>query len=185
MDDETFTLEGHVIRIMHIDQSDIEDSTMLHVPSHDTLIAGDLVAHGTHVWLGETTSEQRTQWLRNLDAVKGLGAKVVIPGHKGIDNIRDYANSVITNTQAYIRDFDTALECASSADDVVQFMMHKHGTREIPFFLQQSAPPCFEAYVRDTQEAVALELSEELPRFRPPATPLPRRAPFTPPRFKE
>ena len=185
MDDETFTLEGQVIRILHIDQGDVGDSTMLHIPSHHTIVAGDMVAHGTHLWLAETNGEQRMQWLRNLEAMKGLGAKTVIPGHKGIDNLHDHASMVIGTTQGYLRDFDAALDAASSPDDVVQFMMERHGAREIPWFLEQSAMPTFHAHIRDRQEALATKLSESLPRFRPPAPPLPRRAPFTPPRFKE
>jgi glyoxylase-like metal-dependent hydrolase (beta-lactamase superfamily II) len=184
LDDETLTLEGTVIRVLHIDQGDIGDSTMLHVPSHQTLIAGDVVSNGTHLWLGETTAEQRIQWLRNLDAIAGLDAKIVIPGHKGIDNVRDHAGSVIGGTRRYLEDFNASLAQAANADDLLQRMMRLHGTREVPRLLQHSVVPCFDAYVRDQQEAMAIELSEALPRFRPPTSALSKRAPFTPPRFR-
>jgi glyoxylase-like metal-dependent hydrolase (beta-lactamase superfamily II) len=183
--EESLSLEGHQMRILHIGQGDTSDSTMLHLPSQHLVIAGDVAAHGTHLWLGETNDAQRRQWERNLDAIRGLEPLMVIPGHKGIDNFPDDTETVLTETQQYLRDFNDAMASAASADDVIQRMQQLHKTREVPWLLEHSAPRAFERHQRDTEAAKTGAITNDAPRRPSMATHTPSRARFRAPRFKE
>ncbi len=77
-----FELEGKKIEILGPMQGDHHHATAVFVPSLKALIAGDLVFQDIHVWLGETTPEQRQEWIQNLDELSKLNPEIVVPGHQ-------------------------------------------------------------------------------------------------------
>src|SRR4051794_7662220 len=56
-------LEGEELPIVLVGQADAPGNSALHVRSADTLIAGDFLYNGTHVWLAETGPAEWEEWL--------------------------------------------------------------------------------------------------------------------------
>lgn len=75
-------IDRQVIPVLLLGQGDCDGSTVVHVPSIRTVIAGDFVYNGTHVWTADTTPERRTEWIRNLGRIAELGVERVIAGHR-------------------------------------------------------------------------------------------------------
>ena len=43
--------EGHTLHVLKLGQSDVADSTAVHVPDLDTLLPGDVIYNGIHLWM--------------------------------------------------------------------------------------------------------------------------------------
>src|SRR6202789_2807934 len=56
---ETFTLEGHELRIIEQGHTDSADTTSLYVPSIGLIVAGDVVYNHCRMYVGDTTPESR------------------------------------------------------------------------------------------------------------------------------
>jgi glyoxylase-like metal-dependent hydrolase (beta-lactamase superfamily II) len=54
----TFTLEGHELRIIEQGRTDSPDSTSLYVPSIGLIVAGDVVYNQCRMYVGDTTPER-------------------------------------------------------------------------------------------------------------------------------
>jgi glyoxylase-like metal-dependent hydrolase (beta-lactamase superfamily II) len=63
---ETFTLEGHELRIIEQGRTDCPDSTSLYVPSIGLVVAGDVVYNQCRMYVGDTTPESRKNWIAAL-----------------------------------------------------------------------------------------------------------------------
>src|SRR5271170_5531046 len=64
---DTFTLEGHELRIIEQGRTDSPDSTSLYVPSIGLIVAGDVVYNQCRMYVGDTTPESRKNWIADLD----------------------------------------------------------------------------------------------------------------------
>jgi len=112
-EDKVFTLEGHELRIIEQGQTDAIDTTSLHVPSLDLVVAGDVVYNQCHMYVGETTPESRANWLAALERLAALNPKIVVAGHKkpGAPDTLE----IIEATKRYLTDFGR-LQKATSSD---------------------------------------------------------------------
>ena len=79
---DTFTLEGHELRIIEEGRTDGPDSTSLHVPSIGLIVAGDVVYNQCRMYVGDTTPESRKNWIAALDRLEALNPAIVVAGHK-------------------------------------------------------------------------------------------------------
>ena len=64
---DTFTLEGHELRIIEQGRTDSPDSTSLYVPSIGLIVAGDVVYNQCRMYVGDTTPESRKNWIAALE----------------------------------------------------------------------------------------------------------------------
>ena len=112
-DDDAFTLEGHELRIIEQGRTDAVDSTSLHVPSIDLVVAGDVVYNECHMFVGDTTAESREDWTAALDRLAALKPRTAIAGHKkpGAPD----TPAAIEATKRYLSDFGRLQE--STSDD--------------------------------------------------------------------
>jgi glyoxylase-like metal-dependent hydrolase (beta-lactamase superfamily II) len=85
LESDVIDLEGHELRVVEVPQGDIAPSTVIHIPSIDTVIGGDVVYNRIHMMLALTGPEQWQKWIESIDLVESLGAKTVIAGHKQPD----------------------------------------------------------------------------------------------------
>ena len=108
MSSDTFTLEGHELRIIEQGHTDSADTTSLHVPSIDLVVAGDVVYNQCHMYVGDTTPESRKNWVAALDRLAALKPAIVVAGHKkpGAPD----SPSTIQDTKRYLQDFDQVAE---------------------------------------------------------------------------
>ena len=75
---DTFTLEGHELRIIEQGRTDSPDSTSLHVPSIGLIVAGDVVYNQCRMYVGDTTPESRKNWIAALDRLAALNPAMVV-----------------------------------------------------------------------------------------------------------
>jgi glyoxylase-like metal-dependent hydrolase (beta-lactamase superfamily II) len=117
---ETFTLEGHELRIIEQGHTDSADTTSLHVPSIGLIAAGDVVYNQCHMYVGDTTPESRKNWIAALDRLAALNPTMVVAGHKkpGAPD----ASSAIQDTKRYLQDFDRLQKSATSDKELFDRM---------------------------------------------------------------
>ncbi|RKT16789.1 glyoxylase-like metal-dependent hydrolase (beta-lactamase superfamily II) [Streptomyces sp. 1114.5] len=132
-------LDRQVIPVLLLGQGDCGNSTVVHVPSIRTVIAGDFAYNGTHVWTADTTPAQRTTWGHNLGRIADLGVDRVIAGHRAPGQGDDAAR-VLAFTEEYLRDFDRLL--AVHPDDpeaLATAMNERYGELTLPAILDLGA----------------------------------------------
>ena len=101
---DTFTLEGHELRIIEQGRTDCPDSTSLHVPSIGLIVAGDVVYNQCRMYVGDTTPESRQNWIAALDRLAALNPVIVVAGHKKPGALD--SPSAIQDSKRYLQDFD-------------------------------------------------------------------------------
>ncbi|MFE6052140.1 MBL fold metallo-hydrolase [Kitasatospora sp. NPDC056446] len=132
-------LDRQVIPVLLLGQADCGDSTVVHVPSIRTVIAGDFVYNGTHVWTADTGPAQRTTWGHNLGRIADLGADRVIAGHRAPDQGDDAAR-VLAFTGEYLQDFDRLLaEHPDDPEALATAMNERYGELTLPVILELGA----------------------------------------------
>jgi glyoxylase-like metal-dependent hydrolase (beta-lactamase superfamily II) len=112
----TLTLEGQTLEIHGHVQGDAANNSYVWIPSTKTVIAGDVVYSGVHVWTAETNVESRKAWQKTLDELTALAPTTVVPGHKD-PKLKDDP-SAIEKTRAYLKFFDEALAASKSAAEL-------------------------------------------------------------------
>jgi glyoxylase-like metal-dependent hydrolase (beta-lactamase superfamily II) len=116
----TFTLEGEELRIIEQGHTDSADTTSLYVPSIGLVVAGDVVYNQCHMYVGDTTSESRKNWVAALDRLAALEPSIVVAGHKkpGAPD----SPSAIEDTKRYLLDFDRLQKTATSDEELFNKM---------------------------------------------------------------
>jgi glyoxylase-like metal-dependent hydrolase (beta-lactamase superfamily II) len=117
---DTFTLEGHELRIIRQGRTDSPDSTSLYVPSIGLIVAGDVVYNQCRMYVGDTTPESRKNWIADLDRLAALNPTIVVAGHKkpGAPD----SPSAIQDTKRYLEDFDRVQKTAASDQELFDQM---------------------------------------------------------------
>ncbi len=126
LDGDVIDLEGHELRVIEVPQGDIAPSTVIHIPSIETVIGGDVVYNRIHMMLALTGPEQWQKWIESIDLVESLGAKTIIAGHKQPDASDEDLDTILNGSRQYIRDFRDAVAASSSAREVIEIMKTKH-----------------------------------------------------------
>jgi glyoxylase-like metal-dependent hydrolase (beta-lactamase superfamily II) len=117
---DTFTLEGHELRIIEHGRTDSPDTTSLYVPSIGLIVAGDVVYNQCRIYVGDTTPESRKNWIAALDRLAALNPAIVVAGHKkpGAPD----SPAAIQETKRYLEDFDRAQKTATSDQELFDRM---------------------------------------------------------------
>src|ERR1700683_4374910 len=117
---DTFTLEGHELRIIEQGRTDTPDSTSLHLPSIGLIVAGEVVYNECHMYVGHTPPESRKNWIAALDRLAALNPAIVVAGHKkpGAPD----SPSAIQDTKRYLQDFDRVQKTATSDQELFDQM---------------------------------------------------------------
>jgi glyoxylase-like metal-dependent hydrolase (beta-lactamase superfamily II) len=126
LDGDVIELEGHQLRVVQVAQGDIAPSTVIHIPSIDTVIGGDVVYNRIHMMLALTGPPEWQAWIDSIDLVESLGAKTIIAGHKQPDASDDDLTTLLDGSRGYIRDFRDAVAASSTADQVIETMKTKY-----------------------------------------------------------
>ncbi|MGH8542954.1 MAG: MBL fold metallo-hydrolase [Gammaproteobacteria bacterium] len=137
------TLEGQTIELIALQPAESEHATAVWVPSSKTLIAGDAIFNGVHVWLAGVNAERRENWLQNLERLRALGPTVVIAGHRA-PGASD-APAVLDSTAQYVRDFSQAVAASRRPEEVITRMRAAHPNRTLPVILELAAKSAFPA----------------------------------------
>lgn len=133
----TIEIEGQELVSVPLGHTDTDNTTCLHVPSIGLVVAGDAVYNDVQVYLAESNSDSRREWLAALDAIESLRPNAVVAGHKR-PGATDAPNTV-GETRQYIRDFDRIAAETHSAQDLYNRMLALYPNRVNPGALWSSA----------------------------------------------
>ncbi|MEV7076309.1 MBL fold metallo-hydrolase [Streptomyces sp. NPDC093990] len=114
--DAGLELDGQPLFAVEVGHSDTDDTSVLHVPSLDLVVAGDVVYNNVHQYVGEGRDGGLEAWHRALDAVADLHPRFVVASHK--DTRRGDSASDIDETRRYL---DAAASVLGKASDATQF----------------------------------------------------------------
>lgn len=124
--DDLLRLEGHELRAVDVGQGDIAPTAVLHVPSLDAVVAGDVVYNRIHPMMAFTGPADWTRWGESVDAIAALSPRTVVAGHKDPNASNEDIGGMLGGTRAYLRDFAEAVAAAGDVTDVVARMRDRY-----------------------------------------------------------
>jgi glyoxylase-like metal-dependent hydrolase (beta-lactamase superfamily II) len=130
-------LEGRDLLIVEVGHTDTEHTTCLHVPSAGLVVAGDAAYNDVHLYLAESNTETRREWIAALDTIESLKPLAVIAGHKKPE--KKDSPGIIEETRQYIRDFDRLARITTTARELYDEMLQLYPNRANPGSLWGSA----------------------------------------------
>ncbi|KAJ7652989.1 beta-lactamase-like protein [Mycena rosella] len=123
-----FTLEGHIFEAIDVGHSDTDETTFLHVPSLDMVVAGDIVYNDVHMWMTESTTQgQRDAWIRSLDEVAAVNPGIVVGSHHRQGGVDGAFN--IDASKEYISTFSRLVTEAKNATDLYNKVLEAYPNR--------------------------------------------------------
>jgi glyoxylase-like metal-dependent hydrolase (beta-lactamase superfamily II) len=132
-------VDGAEVDVLALGQGDCAACSIVYVPGAGTVVAGDLVYNGTHLWTAETSPAERADWLASLEVVRGLGVSRVVAGHRAPGQ-GDEAQQVLGFTYGYLREFDARLaRHPGDAAALVEAMNETYAELTLPVLLELSA----------------------------------------------
>jgi glyoxylase-like metal-dependent hydrolase (beta-lactamase superfamily II) len=115
--DNRFTLEGHELVIVEVGSTDSDDTTVLHVPDLDLVVAGDVIYNGVHMYLAQGAIVGGFgPWRDAIDKVEALAPRHIVAGHQN-KQLDDDAARTIAETRQYLDDADELLQTQPTAVD--------------------------------------------------------------------
>jgi len=140
-------LEGNELRIVEVGQGDIEPSTVLHIPTIDTVVAGDVVYNKIHMMIGLTGPKEWELWIDSIDQIEKLKPKMIVAGHKRPEMPDTDGARILEESRAYIRTFAEASKTAANAEALIQAVSAKYPEFVNLWTLQYSAQSYFELFL--------------------------------------
>jgi glyoxylase-like metal-dependent hydrolase (beta-lactamase superfamily II) len=126
LDGYVIGLDDNELRVIEIGQGDIAPSTIVHIPSIDAVIAGDVVANRIHLMLALGGLDQWQAWIDSIDRIAALGAKTIVAGHKQRDASDKDVATILDGSRGYIRDFRETVNASTTPEEVVETMKAKY-----------------------------------------------------------
>ena len=123
-------LEGRELIAVELGHTDTDYTTCLHVPSIGLVVAGDAAYNDVHLYLAESNSEKRKEWIAALDKIESLHPRAVVASHKRPEN--DDNPKIVEETRQYIRDFDRLVTATKTAQELYDRMLKLYPNRVNP-----------------------------------------------------
>jgi glyoxylase-like metal-dependent hydrolase (beta-lactamase superfamily II) len=130
LEGNTITLEGHDLVAVDLGHTDTDYTTCLHVPSVGLVVAGDAAYNDVHLYLVESSSKSRQEWISALDKIDSLRPSTVIASHKRPGS--DDNPKIVEETRQYIRDFDRLVGTTATAQELYDKMLEIYPNRVNP-----------------------------------------------------
>jgi glyoxylase-like metal-dependent hydrolase (beta-lactamase superfamily II) len=113
--DNRFTLEGHDLVIVEVGFTDSADTSVLHIPDLELIVAGDVIYNGVHLFLGGSVLVGGFgPWREAIDKVEALNPRRIVAGHQN-NQLDDDAKRTISETRHYLDDADELLRTRNTA----------------------------------------------------------------------
>ena len=116
--------------MVELGHTDTDHTTCLHVPFVALVVAGDAAYNDTHLYLAESNTHTRSEWITALDIIEALKPRAVIAGHKKPEKAD--RPEIIEETRQYIRDFERLTETTNTAQDLYDKMLEIYSNRANP-----------------------------------------------------
>ncbi|MDT7630426.1 MAG: hypothetical protein QOI50_2356 [Pseudonocardiales bacterium] len=113
--DNRFTLEGHDLVMVEVGFTDSADTSVLHIPDLELIVAGDVIYNGVHLFLGASVFVGGFgPWREAIDKVEALNPRRIVAGHQN-KQLDDDAKRTISETRHYLDDADELLRTQNTA----------------------------------------------------------------------
>jgi glyoxylase-like metal-dependent hydrolase (beta-lactamase superfamily II) len=113
--DNRFALEGHELVIVEVGSTDSDDTTVLHVPDLDLVVAGDVIYNGVHMYLAHSVIVGGFgPWRDAIDKVAALKPRHIVAGHQN-EQLDDDAERTMSETRHYLDDAEELLRTENTA----------------------------------------------------------------------
>lgn len=130
LEGNTITLEAHDLVAVDLGHTDTDYTTCLHVPSVGLVVAGDAAYNDVHLYLVESSSKSRQEWIGALDKIDSLRPRTVIASHKRPGS--DDNPKIVEETRQYIRDFDRLVGTTATTQELYDKMLEIYPNRVNP-----------------------------------------------------
>ncbi|MEU0675594.1 MBL fold metallo-hydrolase [Streptomyces sp. NPDC006172] len=130
LEGDVLTVGGAEVRPVRLGHTDSDNTTCLHVPELELVVAGDVIYNNVHLMLAASDADGRDEWLRALDRVEALAPTAIVAGHK--DPAADDDPRHIEETRRYILDFDGGVRRTGSTLELYEYMLERHPSRINP-----------------------------------------------------
>jgi glyoxylase-like metal-dependent hydrolase (beta-lactamase superfamily II) len=74
-------LEGHQLVAVELGHTDTDNTSCLHVPSIGLVVAGDAAYNDVHLYLAESNTPKRQEWIAALDKIESLNPRCPFGKH--------------------------------------------------------------------------------------------------------
>jgi glyoxylase-like metal-dependent hydrolase (beta-lactamase superfamily II) len=125
------SLEGRELHIVEVGHSDTDETSVVHVPDLQLVVAGDVIYNGVHQYLAESANGGREAWRKAIDKVAALNPRLIVAGHKNKD-LDDDASRTISETRRYLDTVDALLPIHDSALSFFNAMLEAYPERLNP-----------------------------------------------------
>lgn len=119
------TLEGHDLHIVEVGHSDTDDTSVVHVPDLQLVVAGDVIYNGVHQYLVESADGGRDAWRKAIDLVEKLHPRWIVAGHKNKE-LDDDAVRTIAATRGYLDTVDALVPEHDTALSFFRAMLERY-----------------------------------------------------------
>ena len=102
--------------MVEVGHTDSDDTTVLHVPDLELVVAGDAIYNGVHMYLGQSAVGGFGQWREAIDKVEALEPRHIVAGHQN-RRLDDDARRTLAETRQYLDDADELLRTETTALD--------------------------------------------------------------------
>jgi len=126
--DNRLKLEGRDLVIVEVGHTDTDDTSVLHVPDLELVVAGDVIYNGVHQYLGESVLGGLDQWREAIDRVASLRPRRIVAGHQNKE-LDDDAARAIAETREYLDVAEELLRTEGTAVDFFNAMMERYPHR--------------------------------------------------------
>jgi len=140
---EGLRLDGHELFAHQVGHSDTDDTTVLHVPSLELVVGGDVVYNNVHQYVAEAGAGGLEAWHRALDAVAALRPRWVVAGHK--DATRPDLASDVDETRRYLDAAGEAITSSSGRAGFYANLNRRYPQRVNPYTIWLSGLRLFES----------------------------------------
>jgi len=123
---DTITIDGQPLHVINVGQADIPNNTILHIPSLDAVISGDVVYNGINPFLAASGPQGWRSWIESIAKITALEPRIVIAGHKRPELPDDDLAATLDATREYIQDFIHELDLCSDSRDLVARMQRRY-----------------------------------------------------------
>jgi hypothetical protein len=124
--DNRYTLEGHELVIVEVGSTDSDDTSVLHVPDLDLVVAGDVIYNGVHMYIAHSLVVGGFgTWRDAIDTVAALKPRSIVAGHKN-QALDDDAERTIAETRHYLDDAEELLRTETTALDFFNAKLERY-----------------------------------------------------------
>jgi glyoxylase-like metal-dependent hydrolase (beta-lactamase superfamily II) len=121
-----FTLEGQELVIVEVGATDSDDTTVLHVPDLELVVAGDVIYNGVHMYLAQSAIVGGFgPWRDAIDTVEALEPRHIVAGHQN-KQLDDDAARQIAETRQYLDDAEALLRTETTAIDFFNAKLERY-----------------------------------------------------------